>query len=166
MIGKYKGPRLDNRGTPLHIIGAAKAIAGASFDLACDQNNLQFEGGFIFPDSDALKLDWPKDRVCFLNPPFSQANEFFRRAAEQRWQGTKLLALYKSNNLETKTWQDWILPGCDWVLFLNQRTSFIPPPDYTDQEHGPGFSCALISYGIPMDRRWRQFGTIMEACHI
>lgn len=161
--GKYQGPRLDNWGTPDKIVNLVATLTGATFDLACEEHNRRFPNGFIHPHQDALALPWPKDQVCFLNPPFSQAADFFQKAASERWRGVKLMALYKSNNLETATWQDWILPNADWFLFLNQRSRFIPPPDFEGDLHGPGFSCALISFGIPATREWRQHGTILEA---
>lgn len=164
--GKYQGPRLDDWSTPDPLIEIIAKLTGATFDLACEEHNRRFPNGFIHPRQDALLLDWPTDQVGFLNPPFSQAKPFFEKAASERWRGAKLMALYKSNNLETATWQEWILPNADWILLLNKRTRFIPPPHFDGEEHGPGFSCALISYGLPATREWRRHGTILEASFI
>jgi phage N-6-adenine-methyltransferase len=160
MIGKYKGPRLDNWGTPPSIIDALKATVGINFDLASNGLNAKCEDFFEHPFADALNLAWPTDRICFLNPPFSQANAFFWRAAiETSVAGVKLVALYKSNNMETETWQKWILPHANSVLLLNRRTAFVPPSDYKGDEHGPGFSCALIFYNLTIPRELMAYGT-------
>lgn len=157
-IGKYKGPRLDNWGTPPELIDALKRTVGINFDLASDGANAVCEECFEHPFADALELPWPKDRVCFLNPPFSQANAFFRKAAEETKKGAGLVALYKSNNMETDTWQNWILPHAALVLLLNRRTAFVPPKDYQGEEHGPGFSCALIFYNLTIPRELLAYG--------
>lgn len=159
-IGKYKGPRLDNWGTPPELIEALKRTVGINFDLASNGTNAVCEECFEHPFADALYLAWPTDRVCFLNPPFSQANEFFQKAhVEVALSKVKLVALYKSNNMETDTWQNKILPFANAVLLLNRRTAFVPPKDYQGEEHGPGFSCAFIFYNLTIPRELLAYGT-------
>lgn len=159
MIGKYKGPRLDNWATPPELIEALKRTVGINFDLASNGANSVCEECFEHPFADALALPWPQAYTCFLNPPFSQANAFFRKAAEETKNGVRLVALYKSNNLEIDTWQSWILPHAQWILMLNKRTAFVPPSNYEGEEHGPGFSCALIFFNVGFNKEWLNYGT-------
>jgi site-specific DNA-methyltransferase (adenine-specific) len=77
----------------------------------------------------------------FMNPPFSKAKDCF---TEYVAQGAHGVCIYRSDNLETKVWQEVILPNCAWVFFPKGRIQY---------EGYEGSTCmfpsALIGFGVP-----------------
>ena len=50
-----------------------------------------------------------------MNPPFSQSRKMFEHFFRVISSG---IAIYPCDNLETKLWQNVILPNCDWVFIF------------------------------------------------
>ena len=142
-IDMYKGTKNSSWSTPDDIFEALNKSFILEFDLACSADNIKCPEGFVFPDNDALRADWPTDKLCWMNPPFSRASSFFNKCKHECYlRGVKLISIYKASNLETKQWQKEIFCFADYVLFLNKRTAFVPPPGV--KATGPAFGCALI----------------------
>jgi phage N-6-adenine-methyltransferase len=90
-----------------------------------------------------LKWQGPK-LTCWINPPFSKAYvmlEHFFKVVK------KGVGIYRSDNLETKLWQEVILSNCDWVFFPNKRIAY-------EGMDGKGcrFPSALFGIGIEPPR--------------
>lgn len=139
----YKGGRSDEWGTPPELIEKI-GISDNGFDVCASALNAKFKDYWTKEDN-ALSKDWPLDRVCWMNPPFSNSMVWFKKAAKEAARGVKIVAIYKSTNIETKTWQEAILPHCDGILFLKGRTEYI-----RDESRGRGvpFGSALIYYNM------------------
>ena len=118
----YEGSRSDEWGTPPELL---KEITKRDlFDVCASAENHKFPNYWTKED-DCLSRDWPLDQWCWMNPPFSQAHTFFKKAAKEAERGVKIICIYKASNLETKTWQEVIFPTASAILFLNKRTQYV-----------------------------------------
>ena len=77
----------------------------------------------------------------WMNPPFSIAKEMFESFFLNIVNG---VAVYRSDNLETKLWQDLILPKADWIFMFDKRIKY-------DGQEGAGvrFPSALVGLNVP-----------------
>ena len=78
--------------------------------------------------------------MCWMNPPFSKAKEMFEHFFKVVKQG---VAIYRCDNLETKIWQDIILPNCDWIFIPRGRVVYEGM-----KGNGSRFPSALIGVGV------------------
>ena len=138
----YKGGRCDEWGTQPELL--EKLGIKDAFDVCASAENAKFPEYWTVND-DALSREWPLGRVCFMNPPFSKAEAFFKKAAKEAARGVQVVSIYKATNLETKTWQGAILPHCDGVLFLKGRTEYVRPDE---KGRGVPFGSAIIFYNV------------------
>ena len=78
--------------------------------------------------------------VSWMNPPFSKALEMFKHFFEVVGRG---VAIYRCDNMETKVWQEVILPKAGWVFIPKGRIC------YEGMEgKGSRFPSALIGLGV------------------
>ena len=118
----YKGSRCDEWGTPPELLQAIALIN--AFDVCASAENHKFPAYWTKED-DCLSRDWPLDQWCWMNPPFSQAHTFFKKAAKEAARGVKIVAIYKASNMESKTWQEAIFPHATCMLLLKGRTEYV-----------------------------------------
>lgn len=85
------------------------------------------------------------ERVAWMNPPFSKAHSMFEHFFKVINRG---VAIYRCDNLETKTWQNIILPNCDWVWIPKGRISYTPYDINIRGGNGTPFPSALIGIGV------------------
>ena len=98
-------------------------------------------------------------KVVWVNPPFSQPSMI----TENWLLYLRRIGIYRADNLETKVWQEIILPNVDWVFFFSKRINY-------EGHDGKGamFPSALFGSGLPppiglngrimwMDRRTYEF---------
>ena len=109
------------------------------FDFDCcatKENNKcnEFSNDFEFYWS--IRKDW----ICWMNPPFSKAEEMFKTFFDKV---TKGICIYRCDNMETKLWQEVILPNSDWIFIQKGRISY-------EGKVGKGsrFPSALIGIGV------------------
>jgi len=62
-----------------------------------------------------------KDDMCWMNPPFSKDKEMFKHFFKVVNEG---VAIYRCDNMETKLWQNTILPNADWIHIPKGRINF------------------------------------------
>jgi phage N-6-adenine-methyltransferase len=143
----FKGEKSDEWGTPPELLADLGLGIRDALDVCASPVNAKFEQ-YWTKDDDCLVRSWPHNKICWMNPPFSKATAFFRKAVEEAQKGAKIVAIYKSTNLETSLWQNIILPSCDGVLFLKGRTEYV-----REQSTGKGvpFGSALIFFNIRKD---------------
>ena len=79
--------------------------------------------------------------ICWMNPPFSKSKEMFNHFFKVVSKG---IAIYRCDNMETKIWQEIILPNINWVFIPKGRISY-------EGKVGKGsrFPSALIGVGLP-----------------
>lgn len=139
----FNGNRTDNWETCPKLFETLHKLYDLRWDLASSDQNKKCENYFDLED-DALAQPWDDLPMAWLNPPFSRAHEFFTKCAKSL---NPIVAIYKTTNLETKLWQDLILPSAAWVCFLRGRTQYI-----NEESHKPNkvpFGSALIGFRVP-----------------
>ena len=62
------------------------------YDMAANAENAKAETWFG-EDTDSLKIDWPKDGICWCNPPFKKLQYYFAKYKEQAHIGSMILAI-------------------------------------------------------------------------
>ncbi len=84
--------------------------------------------------------------MAWMNPPFSMASRMFIHFFKVVEKG---VAIYRCDNLETKIWQDIILPKATWIFIPKGRVSYTPF-ETGDMRNGMGtrFPSALIGVGV------------------
>jgi phage N-6-adenine-methyltransferase len=138
----YSGNKLDDWETPKELFEKLDSIFEFSFDLAASEKNKKTKKFFSVKE-DSLSQDWNDIfGTAFLNPPFSKAKSFFKKASESK---NPIVAIYKSANVESQTWQDFIFPHAQ-VFFLRGRVNFEGKENATS----PTFGSALIFYRTRM----------------
>jgi hypothetical protein len=90
MSGPNSNPEIGQQdyrtpGALLEVIQRRLGIPYFSWDLACQEHNcVGREGGYMWPDMDALKEDWSLIAElgwAYCNPPFAQSSAFCRLAS-------------------------------------------------------------------------------------
>ena len=61
------------------------------------------------------------DHLCWMNPPFSKAEEMFKHFFTVVRKG---IAIYRADNFETRIWQDVIFPNASWIFIPNKRIAY------------------------------------------
>ena len=79
-------------------------------------------------------------RVCWMNPPFTKANEMFKHFFKVVKEG---VAIYRCDNFETKIWQETIFPKASWVFIPNKRIAYEGM-----NGNGSRFPSALIGFNV------------------
>lgn len=89
-----------------------------------------------------LVFENPMKKIAWMNPPFSKSLEMFKHFFKVVKKG---VAIYRCDNMETKVWQQIILPNASWVFIPNKRIA------YEGLEgSGSRFPSALIGFNVPL----------------
>lgn len=79
--------------------------------------------------------------TCWMNPPFSKANDMFKHFFKVVKRG---VAIYRCDNMETKIWQE-ILRHATWVFLPDGRIHYEGKAG-----NGARFPSALIGFNVPV----------------
>ena len=114
--GNYESSGLDNWMTPRHIIEELENEFGELFDPCPAYHDDSFNG---------LEISWPRDKVCFVNPPYSRKlkEEFVKKAILESKKG-KLCVLLLPVSTSTVLFHDYILPNKKEIRFVRGRLQF------------------------------------------
>jgi hypothetical protein len=130
----------DSWETPGWLFGILNKQYDFSFDCCATVENTKVKKipGFSFSS------DFEKTRKirgpAWMNPPFSKAQKMFEHFFKVVLTG---VSIYRSDNLETRLWQDIILEDATWVFIVKGRIQ------YEGQEgNGARFPSALIGINI------------------
>lgn len=97
---------------------------------------------------DGLLQDWASEGLVFVNPPFSRAFEFTRKAiAEWRSGRAKKIVLLVKARVDGAVFHDEIIPVAD-VLLLRSRVGFVPPAGHEMPSGRANFGVMLCLLGI------------------
>ncbi len=127
VLDLYKGSRSDDWETPDYVYGPLNKQYGFTCDLAANPANTKCPKFYSQERSFLAENEFAKffGEVCWMNPPFSLAEEFFAQVAKHASYGTKTVAIFKSSNMETGTWQKYILPSCSWIFQPDRRVHYV-----------------------------------------
>ena len=144
----YAGARSDEWGTPDSIFNVLHEHFNFALDLAASEDNTKCPL-FFSAERSALERPWPHCITSWLNPPFSQAEAFFEKAAAEAKEGAQVVAIYKASNMETATWQKHIFPHATHVLIPRRRVEYVTGGD--KRRHGVPFPSAIIGYNVSLE---------------
>ena len=109
-----------------------------NFTVDCCANENNKKGRFHFKD---FKLHIGDVRYTYwMNPPFSKAREMFEHFFKVVSKG---VAIYRCDNMETKIWQEVILPNASWVFIPRGRISY-----EGSKGKGSRFPSAIIGFNV------------------
>ena len=125
----YRKSKTDSVRSPKYIFDWVKATWGMYFDPCPFIENWSAEKHI-----DALKIDW--ESVNYVNPPFSRACRFIKKAYEQHAKGKTIIFLCKTELTGRKSFKG----NCD-IVFFKQPVCF---PAYGGK--APPFVCCLLIF--------------------
>jgi phage N-6-adenine-methyltransferase len=106
---------------------------------------------FYTKDDDALKIFWPRDGWCWMNPPYGrQIGKFIKKAFNESSDGSKIVCLLPSRT-DTKWWHDYCMHG--EIRFIKGRLKMLNRqlPSYngieTKKSSAP-FPSAIVIFDI------------------
>ncbi len=146
-IEKYKNISLD-------------PCAGAETEIG--DINYRLEDG-----DDGLQEEW--FGTVFVNPPFTQKNEWLSKALDER-ENTDLIMFLTPDSTDVQSW--WhgkIVPNADYVWFSYGRMNYIDPDKgEVDNTQKPTFGTAISMYGDVPDELLQFFdeeGWVVETAN-
>lgn len=140
--GKGNTEERDDWWTPQWLFDKLDEQYGFRLDCCATKENKKCE----FYENDFLNRNFNNDEnVCWMNPPFSKASDMFAHFFKLIKKG---VCIYRCDNMETKIWQDIIMPNATWVFIPKGRISY-------EGKAGKGsrFPSALIGFNVeePLD---------------
>ncbi len=125
----------DVWGTPQWLFDALDKEFGFTLDPCSDGTNAKCERFFSIHDSGLLK-DWGTDTV-FMNPPYSQCEEWMRKAYGAAQEGATVVCLVPART-DTEWWHRYAMKG--EIRLLKGRLKF------GDATNGAPFPSAVIVF--------------------
>ena len=140
----------DDWQTPQWLFNIINKQYDFEFDCCADNNNNKC----ILYTNNFLTSDGKIDLVSWMNPPFSKASEMFKQFFEFVSSG---VCIYRCDNMETKIWQNIILPNATWIFIPKGRISY-------EGKVGKGsrFPSALIGFNVPKPNDLEGFTLIVQ----
>jgi len=120
MKAYHKADR-DDWATPPEIFEALNKEFKFTLDVCATPENAKCKN-FITPGQDALTVPW-RGR-CFMNPPFSQAAAFVKKAHDEARAGRALVVALMAARTDTRYFHDFIY-GKTKIRFLKGRVKFV-----------------------------------------
>ena len=110
-----------------------------NFGFDCCANKMNRKTSLF--SSDFKTVNNHNGLTYWMNPPFSKSRIMFEHYFKVVKSG---VAIYRCDNLETKIWQEVILPNADWIFIPKGRVV------YEGMEgNGSRFPSALIGINVP-----------------
>lgn len=140
----YRGPRSDEYETPPWIFDPLHGQYLFKVDLAGTKQNRKVTEFYSAENSFLQPFDrW--DGIAWCNPPFSLAEEFFRKIAHcVLANGSRCVCIYKSSNMETEAWRQ-IFSACSWIAQPHSRVNYLVDGVEAD---GVQFASAVIGFNV------------------
>jgi len=133
--GSGNNPDRDEWETPKKLFDNLNKQYHFDIDACANKNNKKVN--LFFNDFEFKNVGWSG---VWMNPPFSKAKHMFEHFFDVVVHG---VAIYRCDNLETKIWQDIILPNCDWIFIPKGRVVYEGM-----KGNGSRFPSALIGVGV------------------
>jgi phage N-6-adenine-methyltransferase len=142
--GKGDTPERDLWRTKQELFDSLDKQYRFTFDCCANEENkkcVNFTSDFL-----SRQKDYLEDDVCWMNPPFSKANQMFEHFFKVVSKG---VAIFRCDNMETKVWQDTILKNAEWIFIPKGRVSYTPFEVGNMRDgNGTRFPSALIGFGV------------------
>jgi len=114
------------------------------FKFDCCANKINTKCNDYSNNFEEINLIDLVDKVCWMNPPFSNAYRMFAHYSQVVQKG---ICIFRCDNMETKVWQEIILKHCNWVFIPKGRVSYTPF-DINIRGGMTRFPSALIGFNV------------------
>lgn len=135
MAKVYHSSGRDDWGTPPKLFNLLDREFHFTLDVCALPHNARCRQ-FITPKMDALKRPW--SGVCFMNPPFSQAKNFVKKAYTEARAGRCTVVALLAARTDTKAFHGWIYKAANEIRFLKGRVKFV------GAKHGAPFPSMIV----------------------
>tara|TARA_R110000824_G_scaffold222578_1_gene410245 strand:- start:23 stop:451 length:429 start_codon:yes stop_codon:yes gene_type:complete len=132
--GSFESVGFDNWMTPIDLLEEIKNEFGELFDPCPKDFDYSFNG---------LDISWSREKVCFVNPPYSQIKLWVEKCYKESLLGSKIVLLIPART-DTRYFHSFINNKAD-VRFIKGRLKFIHP-DGRNSKSAP-FPSILCLYG-------------------
>tara|TARA_R110000751_G_scaffold62159_1_gene128452 strand:+ start:1155 stop:1631 length:477 start_codon:yes stop_codon:yes gene_type:complete len=112
--GTYERSGSDYWMTPPDLLRKLNLRYGGLFD-PCPRN----------PSFNGLEIDWPLDKICFVNPPYSNLADWTKKCQVEWRRGAKIILLMPART-DTKYFHNYV-NGCCQIEFIKGRLKFVNP---------------------------------------
>lgn len=137
----HKTEERDDWATPRSLISRLETEFG-KFDLdVCASHKNKVCENFFDKATNALEQDWHGSMI-WVNPPYSQKNEFIEKAHREAQTGKKIVMLMPA--FTETNWFRELKSKSQWLLFLNGRLVF----NEQEQKETAKFSSVLAFFNI------------------
>ena len=130
--GGWEGHGYDLWMTPPEVLEPLREEFGELYD-PCPAN---WDG-----KTDGLEISWPTDRVCFVNPPYTQIIEWAQKCLEESKRGCTVIFLIPPRT-DTRYFHDFIYQKAE-LRFIKGRVKFIDGRDLEAKPQGAPFPSML-----------------------
>ena len=114
--GSYEAKGFDNWMTPIELIEELTNEFGELFDPCPKDFDYSFDG---------LEISWSREKVCFVNPPYSQIKDWVKKSHDEWVLGSEIILLIPART-DTRYFHDYINDNAQ-VRFIKGRLKFIHP---------------------------------------
>lgn len=128
-------PETDVWATPQWLFDALNKEFGFTLDPCSDGTNAKCPK-FYTPHENGLLRDWGTETV-FMNPPYSEVDEWMRKAYGAALEGATVVCLIPART-DTKWWHDYVMKA--EIRFIKGRLKF------GDAENSAPFPSAIIVF--------------------
>ena len=111
----------DEWSTPQHLFDFFDSFFHFDIDAAASKRNAKCKWFWTRRD-DGLRQSWPTGKSVWMNPPYSQASKWARKAHEAAQNGTVVVGLLV-NRSANKWYADYVVPNAT-VIQLSGRVGF------------------------------------------
>jgi len=95
---------------------------------------------------DGLERDWGNHDVVYVNPPFSEKQDWIQRVIEYQDECELSILLTPDSTDVQSWWHGQIVPHADHIWFSDGRISYVDP-DTGEEAGSPTFGTALSFFG-------------------
>lgn len=136
-----RGQSKQDYETPTNfMLAVEKRFGKIEFDLAAHSRNNKCENYFSLErGEDSLALPWPQDKLCWLNPPFSNITPWAKKCYAESVCGCRILFLVPGS-VGANWFGNYVLNRC-LILALGNRIKFVGAKDPYPKD------CILACYG-------------------
>jgi phage N-6-adenine-methyltransferase len=142
--GKGDVPERDLWRTQQKLFNLLDRQYSFTFDCCANEDNkkcIDFTNDFL-----SIQEEYLEDSRCWMNPPFSKANQMFKHFFKVVKEG---VAIFRCDNMETKIWQEQILKNAHWIFIFKGRVNYTPFNIRNIQKGNRSrFPSALIGIGV------------------
>jgi phage N-6-adenine-methyltransferase len=136
----------DRWETPRHIFESLNKRFRFFLDAACTKDNCLCPNGFYFDlGDDGLTENWKRQagkRFIWLNPPFSQAGLWVRKACESE---CNVVVIVQADT-GTNWWHDFVAGKASEIIFYRGRVQFRHPSGIESKKGTPTKPTAVLIY--------------------